>query len=294
MKLLPLNARIQIKRMLKRISEKAPILKQIAILAYKALGRKPWSFGYSAYKNKKIKDVINNNLAIFNKDTLPLRYGFGIDERVVEYPWFFSRLKVDELTILDAGSTLNHADILSINLLKDRKLYISTLSYESFPRTDNTPSYVFEDIREMCYKDEFFDAVVCISTLEHVGMDNSFIYTPDKSKNENDREAFLIAIIELKRVLKKGGTLYLTMPYGKYKNHRWLQVFDAGMVAQVKEAFFPSDVSETYFKYKNGQWNYSDACACQNGYYFDVHHEKKYYQDYPAASQSVVCLELIK
>ena len=284
----------KLKNFLKEIVLNVPLLRGFFVLIYRGGGKKPWSLGYSVHKFSYIKRIIENRLNIFSQKKLPRNYGFGLDERAVEYPWFFSRLKADELMILDAGSALNHADILSINLLNGRKLYISTLSYEGFPRTDKAPSYVFEDMRKMCYKDKSFDAVVCISTLEHVGMDNSFIYTSDKSKNENDKDSFLKAIHELKRVLKEGGTLYLTMPYGKYKNHKWFQVFDSEMVAQVKEAFSPSVAYETYFKYENRQWNYSDARACQDGYYFDIHNEKKFQQGYLAASQSVVCLELTK
>ena len=40
-------------------------------------------------------------------ERLPARYGFRVDERVVEYPWLFSRFFAGEGTLLDAGSTLN-------------------------------------------------------------------------------------------------------------------------------------------------------------------------------------------
>ena len=270
------------------------LLRSLFVLMYKLGGKKPWSIGYSVYKFSQIKNVIANYLDMFSQGALSQSYGFGLDERIVEYPWFFSRLKPEVLTILDAGSSLNHADILSASLLKNRKLYISTLAFENSPPVDNTPIYAFEDIRDMGYKNEFFDAVVCISTLEHVGMDNAFIYTSDETKKEDDQYAFLAAIDEFKRALKTGGTLYLTMPYGKYQNHKWFQIFDAKMVEKLKEQFSPSKVSEVYFRYSNGQWDYSSAQACQDGYYFDIHHEKECRQDHLAASESVVCLELTK
>jgi len=287
-----LNTRV--KKMIKGIITQVSLFEEILIFVYKTFGRRPWSLGYSIYKDRMIQDVLENQLTVFDADTLPSNYGFGIDERIVEYPWVFSRLKSDERKILDAGSALNHANILSINLLKDCKLYISTLSYEGFVNTGNAPSYIFEDLRETCYKDEFFDAVACISTLEHVGMDNTLFYTSNQKKNENEKYAFLGAIKELRRVLKKGGALYLTVPYGKYKNHRWFQVFDHVMIDAIKKEFSPSYFSETYFKYEGKQWNFSSKQACRDSIYFDIHHEKGYREDYLAASQSVACLGLVK
>lgn len=282
------------KSLLKSIVLKNSLLRGLFILLYRCGGRKPWSTGYSVYKFEQIRHIIQNKIDIFSQEKLPPNYGFGLDERIVEYPWFFSRLKENEKIILDAGSTLNHADILSVDLLKGRKLHISTLAYEGLPKSEICPTYTFEDLRQMCYKDEIFDAVCCLSTLEHIGMDNTFIYTPDESKRENDKYAYLTAVHEFKRVLKNSGILYLTMPYGRYKNHKWFQIFDALMIEKVKEVFAPSKIVETYFKYENEQWNYSNALACQNGYYFDIHREKRFRSDYLAASESVVCLELIK
>lgn len=282
------------KNFLKRPILNISFVRWFFVLIYKCRGRKPWSFGYSVYKFNCVKHIVESSLDFFSQEKLPQNYGFGLDERIIEYPWFFSRLKSSEMTILDAGSILNHSDILSMSLLKDRKLHISTLLYEGFPETSNVPSYVFEDIREMCYKDEFFDAVACISTLEHVGMDNSFIYTSDKTKMENDKYAFLTAASELKRVLRVGGTIYLTMPYGKYQNLKWFQVFDSEMVKALVERFSPSKFSETYFKYENSQWNYSNAHACRDGYYFDIRNEGEVQKDRLAAAQSVVCLEMVK
>ncbi|MCK5346152.1 MAG: methyltransferase domain-containing protein, partial [Candidatus Heimdallarchaeota archaeon] len=244
---------MRFKRAVREFVDRTPIFEQIFIYLYKIFGSRPWSLGYSIYKFKEIADTIERKLNIFNASQLPFRYGFGIDERIVEYPWFFSQLKENEEMLLDAGGTLNHSKILKLSKLKDRRLYILTLHPEGEYNKSPFPTYKYEDLRKISYADDFFDAVMCISTLEHVGMDNSFIYTPDKSKNENDKYAFLDAINELKRVLKKRGTLYLTVPYGKYKNHKWFQVFDAEMVTKLKEVFSPSNICETYFRYEHKQ-----------------------------------------
>jgi SAM-dependent methyltransferase len=225
---------------------------------------------------------------------LPRNYGFAIDERVVEYPWFFSRLRNDEKIILDAGATLNHSAILTLPILKNRQLFIATLHPEEEYNGSVSPTYVYEDLRRTSFSDEQFDVIACLSTLEHIGMDNSYLYVRDSNQRENNKYAFLDAIKEFKRILKKGGRLFLSMPYGRYQHHPWLQVFDGEMVAMIKEEFQPEGVEESYFKYENGHWDFANADACKNSRYFDIHKDKTMGGDYLAASQSVVCLVLIK
>lgn len=257
--------------------------------------RIPWTVGYSEYKYDFIGDLINSNkLAVFATRQLPTGYGYRLDERAVEYPWFFARLKETERMILDAGSVLNHRQILSAEKLQGRNLYISTLFYEARPEISPSPSYIYEDLRDMCFRDDFLDAICCLSTLEHVGMDNTKLYTPDTSKNENNHDSYLKVISEFKRVLKPGGTLYLSIPFGVNKNHGWLQVFDSAMLNSIIETFGPQSFSKTFFRYENDQWNFSTEDKCQDGYCFDIHENKVYEKDYLAFARCVVCVELIK
>jgi len=251
--------------------------------------------GYNDYKYDFLGRFVNSNeLSVFNKGPLPSKYGYRMDDRFVEYPWFFSRLKDHEHIILDAGSVLNFKQILLADKLVNRNIYISTLFYEGRPEIQPSPSYIYEDLRNMCFKDDFFDAICSLSTLEHIGFDNTMIYTPDVSKKENDKYAHLSALKEFRRVLKKNGTLYLSMPFGKYKDHGWFQVFDSEMINVIVDAFHASKVIKTFFRYDNDQWNFSTEMDCQDGYCFDIHKSNKYEADYLAFSRCVVCLEMIK
>lgn len=269
------------------------LYRKILKFRYLMSRRIPWTKGYSEYKYDFIGEFINSEqLSVFNAGKLPSGYGYRLDERCVEYPWFFSRLKEDETRLLDAGSVLNFRQILSADRLKHRKLYISTLFYEGHVRVTPCPSYVYEDLREMSFRDGSFDAVCSLSTVEHIGLDNTLLYTPDQSKRENDKYSYLKAIREFRRVLKKGGTLYLSVPFGRYKNHGWLQVFDAGMVERLVEAFAPAQVSRTFFKYEHDQWNFSDEESCREGYCFDIRAAQQHEPDYLAFSRSVLCLEM--
>lgn len=268
---------------------------------YQISRRIPWTIGYSEYKYNFIGKLIDSDhLNIFQEGKLPDGYGYRLDERVVEYPWFFSRIEDSANRILDAGSALNHRKIINTKKIRGRDIYICTFSYEAHHLYDNhnknkiSPSYIYGDIRELCFRDNYFDAVCSISTIEHIGMDNTKLYTPDQTKKEYDKYSYLEAVKELSRVLRQGGILYLSIPFGKYENHGWFQVFDSEMVERILRTFKPRESRKTFFKYEDDQWNFSSEEKCADGYYFDIHKTRVYEHDYLAASRCVVCIEMKK
>lgn len=259
---------------------------------YQIWGMKPWRLGYVPYKFSAIRRAIAQGL--LNDGTLPIGHGFRLDERIVEYPWFFSRIPSDKGNLLDAGSVLNYGFLLSQPALANKRVFISTLAPESDCYWSRAVSYVYEDLRESCFRDDYFDWVVSLSTIEHIGLDNTMLYTQDEAKRENDNDAYLAAVKEFRRVLKPGGTLFLSMPYGKHCNHGWFQIFDAEMVDRIIKEFAPAEYRESHFKYQADGWIVSDREQSFGATYFDIHTQKSYDVDFAAASRAVVCLELRK
>lgn len=106
----------------------------------------------------------------------------------------------------------------------------------------------------------------------------------------------------MKRVLKPGGTLYISFPFGKYEHHGFFQQFDAQLTDTLVDAFAPAHVSEAIFRYDPDGWKLSDRNACSQCEYFDVHKSKyfdptstiEYASDYTAGVRAVACLELRK
>lgn len=265
---------------------------KIGPIAYRLRGRRPWSFGYTALKRERIEQVINEGS--FDAERMPSGHGDRIDERIVEYPWFFSRLPDGPGALLDAGSILNYEFLLKHAKLANKRVFISTLAPEAECFLGRGVSYVYEDLRDSCFRDGYFDWVVSLSTVEHIGMDNTMLYTGDESKRESDSKAYLRAIEEFARVLRPGGTLYLSVPFGQRKDHGWFQIFDAPMVDQLVAAFRPSRASEVHFRYATGGWVRSTREQSREATYFDIHQRKEYDPDFAAASRAVVCLELVK
>jgi SAM-dependent methyltransferase len=261
---------------------------------YPVAGKRPWKLGYVPYKFLKISQAIDH--VELSMASLPRGYGYRLDERVVEYPWFYSLLPASEGKILDAGSILNYSFLLDHKKLLNKEVFISTLAPEEscYWNKRNGVSYIFEDLRDSGFKSNNFDWVVSLSTIEHVGLDNTMLYTQDETKRESQDDGYLAAIREFKRVLKPGGKLYLSMPFGVHSKRGWFQIFNARMVDEVIKEFSPSTLSESYYRYVPDGWENSNRQDAKDATYFDIHTEKKYGQDYAAASRAVVCLELTK
>jgi len=277
-------------------AKRATRRRTLQIRAYLDGDRKPWTSGYLEYKEDRLQEILTDReiLKCFRRGmTLPPCFGYRMNERFVEYPWLLTRLTPGTGLLLDAGSALNHDYLLSHEALKPKTLVIVTLAPE---RTFPSPriSYLYGDLRKTILKNDCFDEIACISTLEHVGMNNTLLYTKDRAFDEISPLDYEQVIVELKRLLKPGGRLFITVPFGCYENHGWLQQFDRAMVERVQQVFEGSSSDISYYRYNEDGWNTSTADGCANCRYFDIHRQSGYDPDYAAAARAVACLELVK
>lgn len=222
----------------------------------------PWSPGYIRARTACAGSALSDNAlgAVFrSKDMrLPHGYGYGLDERVVEWPWALSRLRERE-RVLDAGSALNHPFILNRFNALDAQLDIFTFAPEQVCEWKRRISYLFGDIRDFPYKNGLFDVVVSISTLEHIGMDNSLYLNEAK---EHNLAAVFSAIAEIRRVLKDDGRVIFSVPFGRYEDHTTFQQFDSTLLAECREAFRPMKTEEAFFLYSKDGWQRATERDC--------------------------------
>ena len=272
---------------------------------YVEAGRIPWSRGYGQAKIKFIREVLCNPglIKVFQKDSeLPERFGVGFDERCIEYPWLLARLQPRPERILDAGSALNHAFILEHALFREKKLTILTLAPEQTCFWQKGISYIYDDLCAIPTQKAYYDTIVCISTLEHIGCDNR-LYTNDQAHREHRPERLVLAMQELCRVLKSGGSLFLTVPFGVYAHFGVFQQFNRTLLSRAIEAFGKaSTVVETFYKYSAKGWNLSDATDCAGCQYVEwiTRPDSRWPKPIPvepdlaAAARAVACVQIVK
>jgi SAM-dependent methyltransferase len=253
--------------------------------------RRPFIPGYQTAKKNLIVSAIDAGL-VKDGESLPSGYGIAMDERVVEYPWLFGKLGSNVGKMLDAGSALNHDYLLERPPLKGADLTIMTLAPEKRCYWYDGFSYVYGDLRHTLFADKSFDTVASISTIEHIGLDNTMLYTGNPADAENDESGFGLAVKEFKRILKPGGRCFISFPFGARANLGWYQVFDQTMVNKVVELFAPRAHQIDYFGYSKDGWQRSSPERLKDSTVYDVHTKQGWGEDRAASSRAVACLQL--
>jgi len=224
--------------------------------AWERAGRIPHAYGYNAARWFAIERGIKSGDAPYGRDD------GGFDERVVEYPWMFHRMATFNLPgarVLDAGSVLNHERILEWwRAARYPAVSIVTLASEGRANVSNAVRYEFADLRRLPYRDEWFSVVVCLSTIEHVGLDTTVYGTPSEASSDPGAEA-LGALAELRRVTARGGTLLLSVPFGARSNRGWLRIFDEQDLARLLAAPGWTGARVRFFRAMRDGWRECSA-----------------------------------
>jgi SAM-dependent methyltransferase len=249
---------------------------------------RPWTEEYLAAHTEFLEDMLDSpeiGARFAASRRLPRDYGVGLDERVVEYPWLFSREPKGR--VLDAGSTLNHAHILDRVLDQLDALHVVTLAPEERAFVDRGVSYLFADLRELPIREGYYDTVVSLSTLEHVGMDNSQ-YGGPATRADDPRSETMAAVRELRRVLRPGGRLLASVPYGQGRDHRSFRQFDCEEVRLLFDALEDPDPEITVYAYSQHGWELSDLAS--KAEYRDYRADPRPVEDKAAAARAVACI----
>jgi SAM-dependent methyltransferase len=162
----------------------------------------------------------------------------GTDERVVEIPWVLARLSGRRA--LEVGYAFAEPPYLAALLQAGFDELVGVdLAEADVPGL----TAVRADVRELPFDAGAFDLVLCVSTLEHVGADNTGYGLPA----EDDGASRLTALRELRRVLTPHGRLLLTVPCGEPGDYGWFHQDDVrGWTRLFARAGFFVEEQEAY------------------------------------------------
>lgn len=139
------------------------------------------------------------------------------DGRAIEIPWVLARYR-GEARVLETGYAYAEAPYLAALVrLGAEELVGVDLAERDVPGLRG----VAGDLRALPFGEGSFDLVLCVSTLEHVGMDTRMY----GHGGERDPSGPATALGELRRVLAPDGRLLITVPLGERRDlGSWIQL----------------------------------------------------------------------
>jgi hypothetical protein len=197
--------------------------------------------------------------------------GVGLSERVVEIPWVLRRLRTTQGTrVLDIGTAFS---VLAYKRLLVRQPHVVEVADLAEAYIPPLRTHV-ADVRNLPFADGSFDTALCISTLEHVGMDNTDYGVASGGAGELD------ALRELGRV---AGRVLVTVPAGSDENMGWQRQYSPSTFRRVvEEAGLKVGVMEVFAHDPAGGWAREQEDAVT---------DRTYGEGAPAAA-AIICAEL--
>jgi SAM-dependent methyltransferase len=165
-----------------------------------------------------------------------------VSERIVELPFVFANLRVPRgALIVDLGCVESK---LSLELA-NRGYKVLGVDLRPYPFRHPNLRTLCGDFVTSPIAEDSVDAVLAVSTLEHFG----FGSYGRAAKFSSD----VAAISKIRRILKPGGQLILTVPYGLRGQTSWYRVYDRAGLRNLL-ADFAIDKLEFYHRTGTDAW----------------------------------------
>ena len=132
--------------------------------------------------------------------------------RIVEYPWILRNIP-SKGKVLDIGSTGSQLPLMLAGI--GYEVWTIDIRKYEYDGIINNLHCVIGDIRKTQFSDSFFNIIIAVSTIEHIGL--------GRYGDPIDAEGDGNAIQEIIRILADKGVLLITVPFGKRsvsKTHR--------------------------------------------------------------------------
>jgi hypothetical protein len=181
-------------------------------------------------------------------------------ERTVEVPWMLNRIKGKSCLDIGSAESCYVDELLDKNILK---LLLNDVREFSTHKSDSRVECIVSDIRRKDPEElGKFDNVLCISTLEHIGL-TAYGQTRETSLKDSAYYPQRKAFGHMMKFLEQDGQAILTVPYGKFEDSGWVIVYDKGMIRELTAPF--EVVEEVYFTLvsrENDTWKEVKESQC--------------------------------
>lgn len=148
-----------------------------------------------------------------------------VNERIVEIPWVLGNLPRSPARILDVGASESPLALMLASL----GYQVTAVDLRTYPFTHPNLEIVAGDITKLNLSAKF-DTVVCLSTLEHIGLP---VYGGREMLAGDN-----LALQQMHRWLKPGGYLLLTVPAAlKYQVRKFWRQYDVATLKHLLRLF---------------------------------------------------------
>lgn len=204
--------------------------------------RRPLTTDSVAARFAKFACVILTSLG-WNWQLIDEFFEWYVSERSIEVPF-----AIHELRKLPRGAQILEfgpgVSTLSYDLAKEGYL-VTAVDLREYPYRHDRLRFLKGNFLEIDLPVETFDAVAAISTIEHVGL---------RAFSGSLRKSGDVEVIEkVWKILKTGGKLLLTVPYGQWAQTPWYRVYDdSGLSALLAD--FELERDTYFFKCAPTKW----------------------------------------
>ena len=192
-------------------------------------------------------------------------------ERFVEYPWILRNLNLEKGKILDVGC---YGSFFSL-LLASQGFEVWGIDLKEYEWSSPNFKFIKGDIRSANLPVKFFDRLIMVSTLEHIGV------SPEEPRIL-DNSGDVQAIKNMAKSLKDDGSILLTVPYGKASVVKGQRIYDAKKFNEMFKSL--KIVKKDFFIDRNGIWLPSTEGEVG----------KIVYKNVNAVCKGIACLKLCK
>ena len=170
-------------------------------------------------------------------------------DRYIEYSFVAQNLPSMPAKVLDVGSCGSYFPLILAGLgyevvsvdLREYSI-IKHLKFKNF-------TFRKDDIKQINLPDNFFNTILAVSTIEHIGIGGRY-------GEHQDSRGDIVALRQIIRMLKPDGIILLTFPFGKYKVIKpFCRIYDSKAVKELvgkllieKEEYYMQDDADNWFK----------------------------------------------